>query len=558
MVVLIILHRRHVKKLQHEDANDKHKSLDFGMDYVEPGKGKGGKGPEMSTTGEKSTHKRGGMSLDIGNSPYLLPPGLHNSRESLRSLSRSISMDDDKYRPATSLGADNASMRSYPKWGQDDASSIAGSTRRAPVDDMQQGLLRNAQRISTSTPPPEVKPVDNHIHEPTKAETDHVHTENGPSRSVGREIPSLEAAQLAPSHASVYGGDLPKGNNNDLGPVSHNQEPSSDARKEDTDHPASPVKDEGLPGQALTTRDSALDAFDFSSHEHDSSPSRQPIPTIQETPAASGSAAPPRISLPLSDGASDYGDDSKAEPAPPAVNVSAADEPPKQTNRVSQSVNRFTQNFSSFDDGFDPHRLTVGIRPLPPEDPSDNPEQRANRIRSFYKEYFDDANKGGQEEYTEGFGPEFYEGVVYDPTTGDYLTGPPKPFAQPDGRRAMTPPPRFQGPSRHMASNSLGGSAQMPPPGPRAFSSASGRLPGARAPRKPAPPPEPLKVLPSPHMLKDDNITPIDYAPGKTVKDQREGRPDTPKGGLRPYTPTVPAHVPLVSAFDDLAAIPSP
>jgi hypothetical protein len=93
---------------------------------------------------------------------------------------------------------------------------------------------------------------------------------------------------------------------------------------------------------------------------------------------------------------------------------------------------------------------------LPPEDPADNPEQRANRIRSFYKEYFDercarrrchratghrlgewsntmsgiiivasnwvdfDESKNGQEPtYYEDFGPEFYEGggnagFIYD------------------------------------------------------------------------------------------------------------------------------------------------
>ncbi|KAL1965150.1 hypothetical protein VTN77DRAFT_6063 [Rasamsonia byssochlamydoides] len=555
MVALLILHRRNVKKLKHEDANDKHKSLDFGMDYVEPGGGKGGRKPEMSTTGGEK-HKRGGMSLDIGNSPYLLPPGLHNSKESLRSLSRSISIDDDKYRPATSmLGGDNSSLRSYPSrpgWGQDDASSIAGSARRAPVDDMQQSLLRNAQRISTSTPPPEVSSrIDNNVHESMKAGMDEVHTENGPSRNIGL---SPEAAQQAASHTSVHGVVITESDNYQ-GPSSHSREPSLNHREGDKDHTASHTTDEVRPGQ-----DSGLQDFNFALNDHHSSSDHQPIPTIQEPPVASGSAAPPRISLPLSDATSDYGDDPKSEPAPPAVNVSAADEPKTDgPTQSAQSANRRTQQFSSFDDGFDPHLLTVGIRPLPPEDPSDNPEQRANRIRSFYKEYFDESNKGGQEENFEDYGPEFYaDGVVYDPTTGEYLTGPPKPFAEPVGRRAMTPPPRFQGPARHMATNSAGGGI-MPPPGPRAFSSASGRLPGPRAPKKPAPPPAPLRVLPSPALLKDDeSINPIDFAPGKTLKDQREGRPETPRGGLRPYTPTVPAHVPLVSSFDDLAAIPSP
>ena len=35
ILVLLYLHRRNVKKLRSEDANDKHKSLDFGLD-LEP------------------------------------------------------------------------------------------------------------------------------------------------------------------------------------------------------------------------------------------------------------------------------------------------------------------------------------------------------------------------------------------------------------------------------------------------------------------------------------------------------------------------------------------
>jgi hypothetical protein len=550
VIVLLFLHRRHVKKLRNEDANDKHKSLDFGMDFVEPGGGSGGKRPEMSMAGEKTVHKRGGMSLDIVNSPYLLPPGLHNSRESLRSLSRSISIDDDKYRPATSLAGDNASLRSYPshpKWGQDDASSVAGSARRAPVDDMQRGLLQNAQRMSRSSPPPDVhSPVDSIVHESTTVATDQGHHETEPPRSLGLGNLSPEAVQ-----------PMALGENNDyLESFIHSREPPSvDTREGASDRTSSHVGNEELPGQALTARDPGLKDFNFETNDHQSSFSHQ---SIHDTPVVSDSTATPapRISFPLSDGASDYGDDPKSEHALPAVNVSAADEQIIQTDGFSGSANRLTQHFSSFDDGYDPHRLTVAIRPLPPEDPADNAEQRANRIRSFYKEYFDDS-KGGQEEYQEDFGPEFYaDGVVYDPTTGEYLMGPPKPFAQPVGRRAMTPPPRFQGPARHMATNSAGG---FMPPGPRAFSSASGRLPGVRGPRKPPPPPAPLHVLPSPHLLKDDSmIMPIDFAPGTTYKDRREGRPESPRGGLRPYTPVVPSHVPLASSFDDLAAIPSP
>jgi len=43
MVIFIVLHRRHVRKLRSEDANDRHKSLDFGMGEVVSSGKKGGK-----------------------------------------------------------------------------------------------------------------------------------------------------------------------------------------------------------------------------------------------------------------------------------------------------------------------------------------------------------------------------------------------------------------------------------------------------------------------------------------------------------------------------------
>jgi len=202
--------------------------------------------------------------------------------------------------------------------------------------------------------------------------------------------------------------------------------------------------------------------------------------------------------------------------------------------------------------GYDIRRLSMGVRPLPPEDPTDNPEQRANRIRSFYKEYFDDSKPGNKgdgryEEYDEGY---LGEGTYFDPVSGDFVLAR-APYAEPVTRRAMTPPPRapprFQG--------QPGSSPRFLQPGPRAFSSASGRM----GPRKPLPPPSPLRVLPTPHLLKEDSFAlPIDFAPPSTYKDRQAGRPESPTGGMRPYSPAVRAHTPLVSSFDDLAVMPSP
>jgi hypothetical protein len=502
------------------------------MEVVRSG-GQGGANPEM---GEKP-HKRGGggMSLDIGNSPYLLPPGLQNSKESLRSLSKVISADDDKYRLAAH--SDNTSLRSYPshpKWGYDDTSSVGGSTKHLPTDDMHHGLLQNASRMSRSSPP-KGSPPPNIAHNAGKGDA---------SKNT-----SLSDASVVDAHL-----DMPK--DEKLPDLPSHKQPLQMNPYGEPVQPY-PTGEHDTNSRTLPMPDAGFGGFNFGTDAHETSQQHDDLPTIRESPSDSHVAPlAPRISLPLSDAASDYGDDLKLDQFP-SVNVSNADDKPHEAEDVPPSTNRVTQSFTRFDEGFDPHRLTVGIRPLPPEDPADNPEQRANRIRSFYKEYFDDSKgvpAGGQEEYYEDFGPEFYDDPgVYDPYSGEYMMGPSKPFAQQMGRRAMTPPPRFQGPPRTMHS-----SAGFRNPGPRAFSSASGRLPG-RGPPKPLPPPEPLHVLPSPSMITDDmSVLPIDYAPGKSFKDQQSGRPESPRGGLRPYTPVMPSRSPLVSSFDDLAAIPSP
>ncbi|PYH41808.1 uncharacterized protein BP01DRAFT_304772 [Aspergillus saccharolyticus JOP 1030-1] len=508
IAVLLYFHRKNVKKLRNEDANDKHKSLDFGLDLTPTGTK-----PMQQAEKTNGAHAKG-VSLDIGPSPYLLPPGLHNSRESLHSLSRSMIGDDDKYRHATSFLGDNASLRSHSRGAQDDASSFAGSTRRGPLgDDMNQGLLRNAQRMSRSSPPL------------------YAHPESDQSAQ------SLSSPDQL-SHAGLQL-DLPRSPS----PVHVPEVTVADEQVSTEDHvkPRASVDrlETGAPMQTLSSA---------------------PLEQLHD---------PELISLPVSDAASDYGD---AEPKRTIPSVTVHVESghgdhvnPKNPPHPSQKLDEMArvQNASP-DDRRDTRRLTFGLRPLPPEDPSDNPEQRANRIRSFYKEYFDES-RTGRDTYYGGSGPEaFAEGdYVYDPSTGEHFSPVPAPFAEPVTRRAMTPPPRapprFQGAARHMATGSDGGFGdRFDSPGPRAISSASGRLPGPPKPRKPAPPPSPLQILPTPHMLKDESLmTAVDYAPGKNYKDLREGRPDTPLGGLQPFSPLTPARSPLVSAFDDLSPLPS-
>ena len=249
-------------------------------------------------------------------------------------------------------------------------------------------------------------------------------------------------------------------------------------------------------------------------------------------------------------------------------------------------------------------RLSVLMRPLPAEDPTENPEERANRIRSFYKEYFDDSKPFTSQnplpsqapDYYEDYGSEYQNGAtVYDAESNGFVVAA-APYAEPVTRRAMTPPPRapprFQpGPPRGRPrgfSNAgphgmpyppmspippRGQSAMsnhmMPPRGqsamsnhmmpPRGQSAMSNRSRGP--PRRPMPPPQPLNSLPTPHQLKSDDAIfgAADFAPPLSFRDRQAGRrPDSPLGNRRPYSPAVRAFVPLASSFDDLAAIPSP
>lgn len=245
----------------------------------------------------------------------------------------------------------------------------------------------------------------------------------------------------------------------------------------------------------------------------------------------------------------------------------------------------------------DNKRLSVGQRPLPPDEfmEFEDPEERANRIRSFYKEYFDDSVRpdqqqrgppqGGGVPYYEDYDPGYAgnnnhngnhnEGAYYDPKSNAFVM----PYAQPVTRRAMTPPPgqsrqRFPPQNRprngSMGGMSMPGGRRPPPPRtgsamssnwghPRPGSSVSNR--SARQPKPRGPPPPALTTLPTPSKLKDDSIAifgAIDFAPPDSYEDRNRGRSQSPVGERRPYKPKVPVASPLISSYDEMGAIPSP
>jgi len=217
----------------------------------------------------------------------------------------------------------------------------------------------------------------------------------------------------------------------------------------------------------------------------------------------------------------------------------------------------------------DARRLSMGFRPLPPEGkPDDTAEERAMRIRSFYKEYFSVEDSAPppmpvppanyNDEYSQEY-TNFDDTAIYETDGGRFIVPGSKPFAEPPTRRAMTPPPRMP-PRFNNGPGSRAGSAtggRFMPPGPRSYSSVSGRLPIPPRARRPMAPPKPLHVLPTPSMVSEDAFAdPNMFAP--RVRIHRDGDVDSLRGGLRPYSPSVSPHIPLASSFDDLASIPSP
>jgi hypothetical protein len=673
-IAFFYLHRRHVRKQRQEDARDPHKSMDFGL----------GDGPRKGRKDivdrananigleEKSGRSARQRSLDLDiNSPYLLPPELQNSRESLHSLSRTIHQQEDPYRPVSEFIAnDAASIRSYNRPRGDGASVYTNSSGRTPSrlqENATSDLLRNAAGMPRSTPATGFVPPPRQNSLPkTTSPLNSVYSQNHATPQLSRAPDSNGTANLpqiqipSPTVANPQRRAMPNGPPSNPRPLSYQSftsgSPNDNAR-------------ESYPGNdnaALRASNNYLGAF-INANES-SPPALTPPPPakspehwpvhLQEPepvrPGTSGSARPetpsksgltlnyqPRLVAPglfdvggqqsprkagftpppqgptsplpvppqqqqqkqpapqpqsgwFDDGGSDYGEGFEITPPSPREEKEIM-----RSQRYSMDVppEEFAQAGLGAP-GFDPRRISIGFRPLPPNlaVESDDPEVRANRIRSFYKEYFDDSKPAPQGQYFEDYDQNYLgDGAYYDPNQNNFVM----PYAQPVTRRAMTPPPqsqRFMGAPPRALHGSMGGSMRgfpggpMMPPGPRAGSSASNRMPpprgraqsnassrmgppgprsqssasnrmGPPGPRKQVPPPAALNTLPTPSKLRDDSFAlmgSIDFAPPASYSERNRGRSQSPLGERRPYSPAVPAYKPLASSYDELPSIPSP
>lgn len=610
-ITFFILQRRHSRKQREEDANDRHASMDFGLGdvpqpghkYRVPNRG-ASRGPspaggmaEAPFDEEKSGMSKRQISMDMSrhNNPYLLPPELQNSRESLHSLSRTMEQEDP-YRPVKEYyPGDGASVRSQSKQG----SSIYTGSSQAPSRLQEMGtadLLGHAGPMPRSTPPSTaggafVPPPRQNSLPPNHSSMSP--TETSPTSTLAPYPVELPAAYM-PEAPQVTRKSLPTANPNfpssprpgnaiNPKPLAPGLQPSAAVMGDVRDENKRDTKDLRASNNYLSNL-----IIDREPSPAPEEVSRQPAPApLYALPA---NPRPVRKeSMPVNvhvDEESDYGDGFKVTPPSPGREHMrgqrySMDVPPEQFAQAGLGA-----------PGFDPKRLSMGFRPLPPDaiNETDDPELRANRIRSFYKEYFDESKPAPKGQYYEDYDENYLgEAAYFDPETNAFVM----PYAEPVTRRAMTPPPRAgprfqgQGPPRgrqgSMGAMSVGGGGYGParprqgsmgaqsaggyggpgmrgPPGPRAYSSASGRMGPPGKPKKPMPPPEALTTLPTPSKLRDDTfaLNPIDFAPPTTYRDRVAGRSESPLGERRPYSPAVPAFAPVVSAFDELAPMPSP
>lgn len=538
IAVLLYLHYRVGRKAKQEDDQNPHKNLDFGLDDAPVGKG--AKANRMSVLGGRekdhpSRYRQMSMDLNLS-SPYLLPPALHSSRESMHSLARSLHQgDDDPYRPVAQLTADGASSRS-PSRGPDGGSIYSSESRQqrrsllgpnpfggpqgprqslGPKDAAHRKPQPMPPRISTASPAPSF------AKDPFRSPSE---------RSVDTSsYPDEQDFSVVPTDSQIR----------EPAPAAHLLSDKALPQRQDSDPNSQPgggvVQQNRLNGriqsQQATIHERGPSAIDHEAIRAKSPP--QQLATLPVSPPTINSsivspqpqhAVQPPVAAPIQEEPLEYYDD--------YAHMPESNYDHQEYNGYEDDRGRTQYRESSYYEpeqhgqtGLevpqqDARRLSVGVRPLPSDEVLDteDPETRANRIRSFYKEYFDDSKdpngqprqfsnqpmpplpqqyqqqqqqpqqqheyypQGGNE-YYEDYGHDYAAGAedpYYDPSSNAFVM----PYAQPVARRAMTPPPsgsRFQGPRApprgyhgSMGDMNMGMQGNPGPPRPGSSSSRQG------------------------------------------------------------------------------------
>lgn len=555
-VILAVLHRRMRTKQKHEDLHDPHKSLDFGMDGVEPAYAKANRSknskkqhPEMSVqeiSGHGRPKRTPGLSMDMNiGSPYMLPPGLNGSHESIHSLARTHD-EHDPYRPVTLMrpSTDGGSIRTGRFQG-DNGSLYSMSTGHHSTLQDKAGLLAHARPMSQTV-----------LEKRADSMSPREITTSGDLPLPRQKNGSISRSNVPPAiHNPGPDKSLPGILEKELqvAPREALPSPSIVINEPTVPEPVAKQLPPPPPRMSSTTASTSFNSRGDSMLTADQSSRPESSNYGDDEPAAPVSRAPLH-SVTVTDHDAPYDID------PMMIYTEYGNEDPTPASAFSERKQSLAAPIAAG------NRLSVmGVRPLPPDVPEDNPEVRANRIRSFYKEYFDDSKPHpANAQYTEPgyvYDDSYLDGVVYDPASGGYYAQEqhPKPWAQGPARRAMTPPPRAR---PRVSDNSSTGFHYHSRRPSLAYSTMSGGGPRGRPmPKKVLPPPKALNSLPTPHKLKEDDMVfnSMDFAPPSSFRELQNGRrPDSPLGVSRPYSPSVRAFTPLASSFDALDVLPSP
>lgn len=547
-ITFFILHRRSVKRDRLEDAKYRETDLDYGLD--EPSS-KSKRMTAMFGGGEKQQHKPGQLSMDMNlSSPYLLPPGLDTqSKESLHSIAKSYHTDQqDPYHtvPLYSGGGDGASIRSFPR----EPYSPVGNKRmsfgsnlpprsHSKVSSPLGGATSPTQPDRFATP---TEPLPAHIAEVDAAPA--VPDKNLPVQPIVPEIGTIHDAHV--DDQSIY--EMP-----DVA-----SPPPAVAKDPHTGLPMDNNFHFELPG--TTDQDPHAGVAQLSDDFGHQDLSHQDLSHQELHDQGLGLHVElPTVMSPEDEMHNQVAYDEYGNPYPPQI----------QTTEYYEDTNYMVEDHhQAHADGLGvpqmaARRLSVGVVPLPPDEitQSEDPEYRANRIRSFYKEYFEDYADappvpGQYGDYDAGY---LGDAAYYDADSNAFVM----PYAQPVTRRAMTPPPGGArrgppGPRRPRGPGSVGGMS-LPGGRGRMRAGSAGQF-GRGPPKKKLPPPSALNTLPTPSKLTDDSalMNAMDFAPPELFRDAAAGRSQSPLGERRPYKPGQKGASPLVTAFDELAALPSP
>ncbi|TQS35739.1 hypothetical protein Golomagni_03832 [Golovinomyces magnicellulatus] len=416
-ILFFILQRRHVRKIREEDADDRHASLDFGLGDASNLRSSK-KSSIQSMKDEKSGLSRRQVSLIMPmNNQYLVSLDSKNSKESLDSLSLSL-RKEDPYQPVSQILASDTASSGPHKTSGSSANKLPNDSQTRLHETRDSSNASTNSRIiptNAATFPPRYNSLpyqqaitndhgfSNQIGFPTELPQAHISPEptiatNG--WASGRPINQQLQQQTVIGHKDVnsFGGNQIVGTN-DYQNINQN--------------------------------------YSYDSAVYHEEQRVQYINNPQDQRNQAYSQVHP---------ANNFKYESNSGDLASSQYLSNAEH---MYENQYQMEDQLRGAVSSYDTSRLNNRLSVmQVRPLPPNaiTESDDPEIRANRIRSFYKEYFDDSSPIPNGTYENRNNPNHDESIYYDPDSNQFVL----PYSQPVTRRAITPPPanNFMRPAR--------------------------------------------------------------------------------------------------------------